>query len=75
MTAETPENALKALQEAGERRLIEAAQHDPSRFAALYEIHFERVYAYVWRRVGESRSGGGHNVRGLSPCTGELAAF
>jgi RNA polymerase sigma-70 factor (ECF subfamily) len=52
MTAETRENALKALQEAGERRLIEAAQHDPSRFGALYEIHFERVYAYVWRRVG-----------------------
>ena len=43
---------MKALQEAGERRLIEAAQQDPRRFAALYEIHFERVYAYVWRRVG-----------------------
>lgn len=43
---------MKALQEAGERRLIEAAQQDPSRFAALYEIHFERVYAYVWHRVG-----------------------
>jgi len=43
---------LKTLQEAGERRLIEAAQQDPRRFAALYEIHFERVYAYVWRRVG-----------------------
>ena len=43
---------MKALQEAGERRLIEAAQQDPSRFAALYEIHFERVYAYVSRRVG-----------------------
>lgn len=43
---------MKTLQEAGERRLIEAAQQDPRRFAALYEIHFERVYAYVWRRVG-----------------------
>jgi RNA polymerase sigma-70 factor (ECF subfamily) len=52
MAARTPENSLKVLQEAGERRLIEAAQQDPSRFAALYEIHFERVYAYVWRRVG-----------------------
>jgi RNA polymerase sigma-70 factor, ECF subfamily len=42
---------LKALQEAGERRLIEAAQQDPRRFAELYEIHFERVYAYVARRM------------------------
>jgi RNA polymerase sigma-70 factor, ECF subfamily len=53
MAARTPENSLKALQEAGERRLIEAAQKDPSRFAALYEIHFDRVYAYVSRRVGD----------------------
>jgi RNA polymerase sigma-70 factor (ECF subfamily) len=36
-----------------ERALIEAAQQDPSRYAELYEIHFERVYAYVARRVGE----------------------
>ncbi len=42
---------MKAVQEASERRLIEAAQQDPSRFAALYENHFERVYAYVSRRV------------------------
>jgi RNA polymerase sigma-70 factor, ECF subfamily len=44
---------LKALKkEADERLLIEAAQHDPARFAELYEINFERVYAYVVRRVG-----------------------
>ncbi|MDQ2936064.1 MAG: sigma-70 family RNA polymerase sigma factor [Acidobacteriota bacterium] len=36
-----------------ERLLIEAAQKDPSRFAELYELHFERVYAYVARRVGD----------------------
>ena len=42
---------MKAVQEASERRLIEAAQQDPSRFGALYEIHFERVYAYVSRRL------------------------
>jgi len=34
-----------------ERLLIEAAQQDPSRFAELYELHFERVYAYIARRV------------------------
>jgi RNA polymerase sigma-70 factor, ECF subfamily len=52
MAATTPELSLKAVQEPSERRLIEAAQQDPSRFAALYEIHFERVYAYVSRRLG-----------------------
>lgn len=36
-----------------ERLLIEAAQEDPSRFAELYEHHFERVYAYIVRRVRE----------------------
>jgi RNA polymerase sigma-70 factor, ECF subfamily len=34
-----------------ERRLIEAAQSDPSRFAELYEGNFHRVYAFVARRV------------------------
>lgn len=34
-----------------ERRLIEAAQHDPSHFAELYESNFHRVYAFVARRV------------------------
>jgi RNA polymerase sigma-70 factor, ECF subfamily len=36
---------------AEERLLVEAAQRDPARFAELYEAHFERVYAYVVRRV------------------------
>jgi len=45
---------LKALsKEADERRLIEAAQKNPARFAELYENNFERVYAYVVRRVGD----------------------
>jgi RNA polymerase sigma-70 factor, ECF subfamily len=39
-------------QEKDERLLVEAARKDPSRFAELYEIHFERVYAYVAHRVG-----------------------
>lgn len=38
-------------QEADERLLIEAAQRDPGLFAELYENNFERVYAYVVRRV------------------------
>jgi len=34
-----------------ERLLIEAAQKDPRRFAELYETNFERVYAFIIRRV------------------------
>src|SRR5215831_421557 len=34
-----------------ERLLIEAAQKDPGRFAELYEANFERVYAFIVRRV------------------------
>jgi RNA polymerase sigma-70 factor (ECF subfamily) len=37
--------------DADERLLVEAAQRDPSKFAELYERHFERVYAYVVHRV------------------------
>ena len=44
----------KALGEgADERLLVEAAQKDPTRFGDLYEIHFERVYAFISRRVRE----------------------
>lgn len=47
------ENLLTApKQEADERLLIEAAQKDPMRFGELYECNFERVYAYVCRRIG-----------------------
>lgn len=38
-------------QEMNERLLVEAAQKDPGRFAELYQENFERVYAYVVRRV------------------------
>ena len=34
-----------------EQLLIAAAQRDPAQFAELYESHFERVYAYLARRV------------------------
>lgn len=39
--------------DANERLLIEAAQKDPRRFADLYEANFERVYAFIARRVRE----------------------
>jgi RNA polymerase sigma-70 factor (ECF subfamily) len=40
-----------AVYEPEERLLIEAAQQDPGRFAELYENNFDRVYAYIVRRV------------------------
>lgn len=44
---------MKALKKGpDERLLIEAAQKDPARFAELYDDNFERVYAFVARRVG-----------------------
>jgi RNA polymerase sigma-70 factor (ECF subfamily) len=47
-------SALKVSPAAGdERRQIEAAQHDSRRFADLYESNFERVYAFIVRRVGD----------------------
>ncbi len=37
--------------EADEQLLVEAAKRDPRQFAKLYERNFQRVYAYVSRRV------------------------
>lgn len=46
------ERAINAHNRDTEERLaIEAAQKDPARFAELYENNFERVYAFVARRV------------------------
>ena len=42
---------LNRANEVDERLLVEAAQRDASRFAALYENNFEVVYAYVARRM------------------------
>jgi RNA polymerase sigma-70 factor, ECF subfamily len=42
---------MKAITDANDRLLIEAAQNDPRRFADLYEANFERVYSFVARRV------------------------
>ncbi len=36
---------------AEERFLVEAAQADPSKFDALYELHFERIYFFIVSRV------------------------
>jgi RNA polymerase sigma-70 factor (ECF subfamily) len=38
-------------QDTDEGPLVEAAQRDPANFGHLYEIHFQRVYAFIARRV------------------------
>lgn len=38
-------------QAAGDRLLVEAAQSDPSKFDALYELHFELIYFFIVSRV------------------------
>src|SRR5579872_3639520 len=40
-------------EQAEERLLVEAAQKDPTHFAELYEINFERVYAFIAWRMGD----------------------
>jgi RNA polymerase sigma-70 factor, ECF subfamily len=40
-------------EQAEERLLVEAAQKDPTRFGELYEINFERVYAFIAWRVSD----------------------
>ena len=42
---------LSQVSESDERSLIEAAQQDPGRFAELYELNFDRVYAYIAVRI------------------------
>ena len=42
---------LSRVSESDERLLIEAAQEDPGRFAELYELNFDRVYAYIAVRI------------------------
>jgi RNA polymerase sigma-70 factor (ECF subfamily) len=51
MVAAPRPSQAPAPQGAEERLLIEAAQHDPAKFAALYELHFERLYAFIASRV------------------------
>jgi len=50
MVARRP--AAKATHTRGDDRLLlEAAQKDPRRFADLYELNFERVYAFIVSRI------------------------
>lgn len=44
---------MSPAEEQQERRMVEAARQDPTRFAELYESNFERVYAFVVRRLND----------------------
>jgi len=55
MVGKTPASEWP-LGQTDERLLVEAAQKDPRRFGDLYEIHFERVYAFIARRVRHRES-------------------
>jgi RNA polymerase sigma-70 factor, ECF subfamily len=52
MVVRAPASKLSP-EQAEERLLVAAAQKDPSRFAELYEINFERVYGFIARRVSD----------------------
>ena len=38
-----------------EARLIDRARHDPTAFGELYERYVERIYAYIYHRVGNTQ--------------------
>ena len=38
-----------------ERQLVERAKQEPEAFGALYERYVDRIYTYVYYRVGDSR--------------------
>jgi len=45
--------AQRGPQGADERLLVQAAQADASKFEALYELHFDRIYFFIVSRVRE----------------------
>ena len=41
-----------AVEPVDEHELIEQAKHDPAAFGQLYEAHVERIYNYIYYRIG-----------------------
>lgn len=58
-----------------ERVLVEAAQKDPTRFAALYEANFARVYAYISWRVNGRDTAEDLTAEVFRRALGNLAGF
>lgn len=61
--------------DAEQKRLIEAAQRDPSCFADLYEANFDRVYAFVARRVPTREEAEDATAEVFHQALGSLAGF
>ena len=58
-----------------ERLLIEAAQQDPARFAELYESNFQRVYAFLLRRVGSREEAEGLTAEVFHQALASISRF
>src|SRR5207245_3018263 len=70
------ELALNApAKEEAERLLIEAAQRDPRRFAELSEDNFERVHAFIARRVRDRDEAEDHTSEVFHQPLANLARF
>ena len=39
-----------------EQRLVERAKDDPGAFGELYDLHFDRIYAYIYRKTGDRQA-------------------
>jgi len=36
--------------------LVEKAKRDPNAFGDLYDLHFDRIYAYIYRKTGDRQA-------------------
>lgn len=52
MNKQTPSRQKKELSFEEERALVERAKHDREAFGELYDLYFDRVYQYMYYRVG-----------------------
>lgn len=44
------------LSESDEQRLVERAKRNPEAFGDLYDSHFDRIYAYIYRKTGDRQA-------------------
>lgn len=44
------------LDETEEEWLVERAKRDPEVFGELYDVHFDRIYAYIYRKTGDRQA-------------------
>jgi RNA polymerase sigma-70 factor, ECF subfamily len=61
--------------DADERHRIEAAQRDPNCFAELYEANFDRVYAFIVRRVPTREEAEDLTAEAFHQALASLASF